>query len=159
MRIACPACNAAYQVPDDQLREGRVVRCARCGTDWSPLEAVPADEGEREPPLPPPSIEVPAPEPVFEPETMPVEEEEIPIPRPVMMPKAPPKPRPPVLLMFAWVVSLAVVAAGVGGLYVRRDRVMQVWPPSIRAYGPLGLASKPAAAEPPAQAGASEGRE
>ena len=40
MRIACPACNAAYDVPDAELRDDRVVRCARCGTDWAPVVPV-----------------------------------------------------------------------------------------------------------------------
>ena len=45
MRIGCPSCNAVYQVPDEQLVEGRVVRCVRCGTDWSPVVAVPVEDG------------------------------------------------------------------------------------------------------------------
>ena len=45
MRIGCPSCNAVYQVPDEQLVEGRVVRCVRCGTDWSPIVVVPAEDG------------------------------------------------------------------------------------------------------------------
>ena len=151
MRIACPACNAAYQVPDDQLSEGRVVRCARCGTDWAPIEAIPADDGEagREE-RPEPVVEPRKAEPVVEPRKVAVDEE-IPIPRPPVLPQAPRKPPGPALLVAAWVLSLAVVGGAIAGLYVGRERVMAVWPPSIRAYAPLGLVRNPAVA--------SEGRE
>ena len=147
MRIACPACNAAYEVPNESLREGRMVRCVRCETDWAPIEAVPAPEPEPEP-EPPPEPVAPAPvvetqpEPVIEPIKMAVEEE-IPIPQPVLLPKPPPARRGPVLLVLAWVLSLAIVAAALAALYVGRERVMQVWPPSVRAYAALGLAPRP----------------
>lgn len=37
MRIVCPACDAAYDVPDAMLAGGpRVVRCAKCGREWTP---------------------------------------------------------------------------------------------------------------------------
>jgi len=38
MRIACPSCSATYEVPDSLVTVGRVVRCARCGGDWTPVE-------------------------------------------------------------------------------------------------------------------------
>lgn len=161
MRIACPACNAAYQVPDDQLSEGRVVRCARCGTDWAPIEAIPADDGDagrEEKLLPPPVIESQEPEPVIEPRKMALDED-IPIPRPPVLPKATPKPRGSVLLTVAWVLSVVVVGGAVAGLYAGRERVMTVWPPSIRAYAPLGLVGHPELGSAGSTAGASEGRE
>lgn len=46
MRIVCPSCSATYEVPDSLVTAGRVVRCARCGADWTPLAAVPAMEPE-----------------------------------------------------------------------------------------------------------------
>ncbi len=39
MRIVCPACSAAYEVPDALLGTGRPVRCARCGREWTPADA------------------------------------------------------------------------------------------------------------------------
>jgi predicted Zn finger-like uncharacterized protein len=142
MRIACPACNAAYQVPDEQLREGRVVRCARCGTDWAPIEAIPVtdEEPEREPP---PPVETPAhdPEPFVEPRTMAIEEQ-IPLPIPMTLPPARRKRRGSVALVLAWMLSLAVVGGAIAALGIERDRIMSAWPPSIRGYAALGLAAK-----------------
>ena len=148
MRIACPACNAAYQVPDDQLSEGRMVRCARCGTDWAPIEPIPATDEEPARPeaAAAPVAEAREPEPAPEPRRMAIEED-IPIPRPPVLPPPPPKPRVPLLLVLAWVVSLAVVGGAIAGLYAGRERVMRVWPPSIRAYAALGLAGQPAVSE------------
>jgi predicted Zn finger-like uncharacterized protein len=57
MRIVCPACSAAYEVPDALLGTGRPVRCARCGHEWLPgaaTEAEPAEAHLREVPREPP---------------------------------------------------------------------------------------------------------
>lgn len=155
MRIACPACNATYQVPDDKLVAGRIVRCARCGTDWAPLEVISASGGDPEPeaaesqaavsPDPEPTPE-PAPEPAIELRKQAIEED-IPLPRPPVLPVAPPADRGSMVLAFAWIVSLAVVTAAVAGLYAGRERVMKTWPPSTRAYAAIGLAGHPAQSE------------
>lgn len=44
MRITCPACAAAYDVPDRLVGARRRLRCARCGHDWQiePGPAAPA---------------------------------------------------------------------------------------------------------------------
>ncbi|MFC7608495.1 MJ0042-type zinc finger domain-containing protein [Teichococcus aestuarii] len=39
MRLECPACAAAYDVPDALLAPGRAVRCVRCAQSWVPLPA------------------------------------------------------------------------------------------------------------------------
>lgn len=39
MRIVCPACSAAYEVPDALLGSPRPVRCARCWHEWLPQPA------------------------------------------------------------------------------------------------------------------------
>ena len=36
MRIECPGCDAAYEVPEAQIRPGRSVRCVRCAVQWRP---------------------------------------------------------------------------------------------------------------------------
>ncbi len=36
MRIQCPGCDAAYEVPEAQMRPGRSVRCVRCERQWQP---------------------------------------------------------------------------------------------------------------------------
>jgi predicted Zn finger-like uncharacterized protein len=54
MNIACPICDASYEVPESVLAAHRPLRCARCGHDWIPGGAAPE----------------PAPEPVSTPETV-----------------------------------------------------------------------------------------
>lgn len=36
MRLECPDCAAAYDVPESLVVPGREVRCVRCGHDWVP---------------------------------------------------------------------------------------------------------------------------
>ena len=164
MRIGCPSCNAVYQVPDEQLVEGRVVRCVRCGTDWSPIVAVPAEDGGagasvaeagRAPAtdvqvaaLP----EVPAevlPEPDPEVPTRRMALDDDPVATPVVTPATAEPPaevrarRGGAWLAIAWVVSVLAVIGAVAALVVWRDAVMQAWPPSIRAYVALKLAVRP----------------
>lgn len=42
-------------------------------------------------------------------------------------------------LVAAWVLSLLVVAAAIGGAFVFRAEVMAFWPPSARLFAALGL--------------------
>ncbi len=149
MRIACPDCGAAYDVPPDRVPPGRGVRCAKCGTVWTPVATVDAEPEiapvpERAavadpPPLPPPDPDPPPPAPT---------------PLVALRPVAPPAPAPPppppepaaepargrAGVMLAWLLTFAVLG-GLGWLAVtRRAEVMQAWPPSERAYALLGLA-------------------
>ncbi len=137
MRIVCPACAATYDVPEGRLVPGRVVRCARCATDWEPVAHKPAaDEPVPNAPAvpePPPEPPPPEPEPVVEP---PAEIE----------PALSAEPAVPAwrawLLPAAWVLS-AVVLLAVGFLALSaRNSIMHAWPPSIRAYGAIGLGPK-----------------
>ncbi|SUE62511.1 zinc-ribbon domain-containing protein [Roseomonas gilardii] len=65
MRIVCPGCEAAYEVPEAMLSPGRTVRCARCGRDWLPLPEQGQDATAVEedipaaPPVEPPVGELP----------------------------------------------------------------------------------------------------
>ena len=47
---------------------------------------------------------------------------------------------PPVL---AWLLSVLVLVAFIGGLVVFRESVMKIWPPSERLYAALGLVAQP----------------
>lgn len=166
MRIGCPSCNAVYQVPDEQLVEGRVVRCVRCGTDWSPIVAVPVEDGAAGARVaeaaraPATSADVPA---TASPEAVPAEllpepDPEVPARRmaldddPVAGPMVKPAAEPVAQvqarrggpwLAIAWVASVLAVIGAVAALVVWRDAVMQAWPPSIRAYAALKLAARP----------------
>ncbi|WP_431271732.1 zinc-ribbon domain-containing protein [Dankookia sp. P2] len=65
MRIICPACAAAYEVPDRLIGSGRSLRCKTCGHGWrvepeggapeSPPAALPV------PPPAPPALPDPGP--------------------------------------------------------------------------------------------------
>ena len=137
MRIVCPACAAAYEVPDGRLLPGRVVRCARCETDWMPL-------GEVEPEPPSPELDaVPPPEPEIEAPVVeaPVVEapgvEALVIETPVA--PAPVEVKQVVALRASWAASVLLLLAGFYLAYSARERVMHAWPPSMRAYAALGL--------------------
>ncbi len=160
MRIGCPSCNAVYQVPDEQLVEGRLVRCVRCGTDWSPVVAVPVGDGNgaggasvadpvRAPAMPPevPTEALPEPDPDVPARRMALDDD--PVAGPAVTPAVVeptvtvPARRGGAWLAIAWVASVLAVIGVVAALVVWRDAVMQAWPPSIRAYVGLKLAVRP----------------
>ncbi len=65
MKIVCPACEAAYDVPPSVVASPRRMRCARCGQDWIPTAAEPDAPAAAAPePAPPPEPPPAAPEPV-----------------------------------------------------------------------------------------------
>jgi predicted Zn finger-like uncharacterized protein len=145
MRIACPSCTAAYDVPDSLVPGGRVVRCARCGGDWMPVDAPPAPS--QEPDVEPPPREAASPPPLEEPA--------IAVPRPVRVPEgAPPTPGPSAMerlaahpalpqsrfrLRMAWAASLLLLILAGWGAYTWRSQIVEVWPPSARMYAAFGM--------------------
>ena len=141
MRIECPSCSAAYDVPDRLLAGGKKLRCARCAHQWAPQEA--ADLAPPTPPEPPPP---PPPSTLAPPPTAmrDLDAERPPEPELHVEPKRPPHKRPespsrlPVIL--ALVASAVVLAALLGGLVFARAEVMRLWDPSKRLFGWLGLA-------------------
>ncbi len=40
MKIVCPSCEATYEVPEVVMTARKKMRCARCGHDWVPADAV-----------------------------------------------------------------------------------------------------------------------
>lgn len=44
-------------------------------------------------------------------------------------------------LAVAWAVSLLIVIGGLVYLFAGRERIMHAWPPSVRAYAAVGLAT------------------
>lgn len=138
MRIVCPSCAAAYDVPSAALAPGRAVRCARCGTEWAPLAAeVPALPSGPERPLEIPAIPVPgaAAGDAIEPrEPLGAAELEQPAEDAAARPRwdniAP---------VAAWIASLVLLIALAGAAYAWRAPIMAAWPPSERLYAALGL--------------------
>jgi predicted Zn finger-like uncharacterized protein len=156
MRIACPACEATYDVPDAMLAGGtRMVRCARCGNEWSPQATSAA-------PLPPEEPEAPdadffrGPLPSVKPVAAPPAEPEPPgrheprlnplrpraearLPEPPPLPPEEPPRRSRAGAVVAWVLSLLVLAAAGGAAVTWRAQVMAAWPPSERVFSAVGL--------------------
>jgi predicted Zn finger-like uncharacterized protein len=126
MRIVCPSCSAAYDVPEARLRPGRVVRCTRCGKEWAPVpkkdelhfpEPAGGHELRRQPPPMPPS-------------------------GPTAMDRLASQPRLPAdgtWLRIAWLSSIAVVLGLVLVFILLREPIMHAWPASERLYSALGL--------------------
>lgn len=148
MRITCPACSAAYDVPDARLAPGRNVRCARCGTDWSPVtEPPPAAPQARD--SVPPSPPVPLPEPA-----PPMQAAPAAAPRVDLTPSAPPLfPRSPLpaldlksrqAVAAGWAASLLLLAVLAWSAIAWRANVVRAWPPSERLYVAVGLLPRPA---------------
>lgn len=148
VRIVCPSCAAAYDLPEGALTPGRSVRCARCGTEWAPAAAA-----EVKPAAPPPPSPVAASAPPPEVAERPPEMRPDPVVAPRAMPMAEPafevgrRPsawRGSVLPALAWIASLALVAAMIASAVAWRGPIMAAWPPSERLYAALGLAHGPA---------------
>jgi len=153
MRIVCPSCQAAYEVPDKLLGGGvRKVRCARCGTEWVPAAdpAAPPEAPAIVPLLPPddapasaavaPGPPAPAP-PVAEPPSPPAPM--LPRPGPDRAAEIP-KPREErglaVLAGLAWLASLLLLAGAAWATITWRTEIMAAWAPSRRLFLLLGLA-------------------
>ncbi len=167
MRIVCPSCQAAYEVPDKLLAGSpRKVRCARCGGDWVP-EPVPAPTPATLPATPPGADDPPgdffaSPPPEPNPASP---EPDLPPPPPVLIaPASPPAaspapraveklvpapggaddaaPRDRRLVMVAgalWLASLAAIATATWAAFAYRDDIMAAWAPSRRLFSLLGL--------------------
>ncbi len=153
MRIVCPSCSAAYEVPDSMLGGRKAVRCARCGDEWRPFEPEPELAPESEP-----ELTAPPPPPREQENVTRLEVERPPRPAPIEAPayerrmtggamaidRLMAAPQPPrrsnLALTVAWLASVAVIAAAVFAAYAWRAEVMAAWPPSVRVYAVLGLA-------------------
>ena len=134
MRIVCPSCAAAYEVPDARLLPGQPVRCAQCGTSWTPVAPQPA--ARPVPPQPPPTAR-----PLPSPQSGPGSD----VPVFAASPFAASFDRPRAGLaggaavMAGWVVSIAAVIGMCWAAVTWRQDIMHAWPPSERLYSSLGL--------------------
>jgi predicted Zn finger-like uncharacterized protein len=133
MRIDCPSCSSAYDVPDSLITAGRIVRCASCGDEWTPI----------------PAGATPAPEPAqYEPDASPtIETREAPVVAEVPQQSAmarlaahPAMPQPSTRLRLAWAGSVALLVLAIAAAFTWRHDIVTAWPPSARAYAMFGLA-------------------
>ena len=120
MRIVCPKCAAAYEVPADRLKVRRTVRCARCDEQWAavkdiehtpaPADAPPAHTAAQAAALP-----------AFTAMDRLVADYR--------------QPKRSIALMAAWVLTLGVLIAAAAAAIVWRADIVHAWPPSARILG------------------------
>ena len=159
MRVACPECSAAYELPlavAARLGEGRPLRCARCGHTWTPAPASPApaasparpEASPRPEPSPPdgpawPTLlaGIPAPAPAPAQAPAPAGRRAALLAR---LPRLPvsgfPANRQAAILAAAWAASLLLLAGGALAAWHWRVDLVEAWPPAARAFMALGLA-------------------
>ncbi len=144
MQIECPACAARYDVPDEVVRPGRPMRCARCGETWAPLavDAAPVVEAA-------PVVDA---APQFSPEVAPdaldmrpaagLAVEEWPEEDAAAGARTPLVPAPAAghgaALIVAWLASAAMLVAACGVLWHFHARIEQAWRPSERLFRLFG---------------------
>ncbi len=111
MILTCPACTTRYMVDPLELgRDGRRVRCAKCGHSW--MQTPPQDL---------PKAVVAEPEPL------------------VAGPARAESRQRPKKAAVGWLIFLAIVAGGSAALYHYRQQVVDYWPPAARLYTELGI--------------------
>jgi len=160
MRLECPACDAAYDVPEGLLGPSRKVRCVRCGRQWVP--GVPLMSPIAAPkPAPPVSPATAPPDPAPAPLAAPLPDPPTPLVEaiappdpppdatPIPLPDASPLPDPAAAdsvaasasgraLRLAWVGSLLVLM-GLGlTTWQFRGEIAAAWPPAQRLWSAAG---------------------
>jgi predicted Zn finger-like uncharacterized protein len=168
MRIVCPSCQSAYDVPPAVVAARRTLRCARCNADFvaeaeaevgadGPVDvAVAAPEPAKPSPPPQPPAGGPRPPAAFVSLAPPLEPlvPEVIVPQ-LIMPQAQPdmlsrlkqvamtpvEPEPPDMTMAVgagWVGSVLLLGLMAWGIISFRMPIMHAWPPSTRLYAALG---------------------
>jgi predicted Zn finger-like uncharacterized protein len=129
MRIVCPNCAAAYEVPASRMTPQRKVRCAGCGGEWVPMR----EASEAPPPpdaAPPPSAHTPDRAPQIE-ATLP------PLTAMDRLSATAHRPRVTASLIAAWVMTFMALIAAVTAVVVWREPLVRIWPPGSRILGPI----------------------
>jgi predicted benzoate:H+ symporter BenE len=119
MRIVCPSCEVAYEVPQPVLERRLLLRCARCAHEFRPDWHDPApvfadDSGAVDDAVAEAGGDAPAAAAAG------VSREER------------------VQVLAAWGASLVVIIIGIWLGIAFRQPVMNAWPPSARVYSALG---------------------
>lgn len=137
MRIVCPSCETAYQVPESIVTGRRRMRCARCLAEFVPdaplpvVAAAPMPEPEPEQ-APEPPATAPSPMPLLAPD----EGERLAMQRP----PDPAEPAPALrgAVLAGWAASLALLVVLGWSAIVWRHPIERAWPPAARVYLALG---------------------
>lgn len=122
MLVLCPSCAAQYDIPQSQMIRPRLLRCARCNTEWRvPPAVVQAAEAVPDP-LP---VSLPTLPPTIDPAALPMQ----PL---VAAPTASSGPRRGAALWIVlWLLSLVVIVAGLYAVWHWRGAIGHRWPPSL----------------------------
>ena len=131
MRLVCPSCRAAYDVPDHRLRTGtQRLRCTRCAHEWTMDRPAPPPPAEPAPAAPAAATRLRAAAPPL-----------VATPRTAPIAGFPPLRDPAGFdrrALAAWAATV-VLLAGLGLAAARyRAEIMQAWPPSQRLYALFG---------------------
>jgi predicted Zn finger-like uncharacterized protein len=134
MLIECPNCNAGFQVQERLLVDRtRPLRCGQCQTVF-PVPEPPAPEPmtwqEPEPPPPPAAappppawaVEEPGPEPLVAQESLEAANDA--------------SSRG---LRAAWAASIVLLIVGGLAAIIKREALVEAWPPATRLFSALGL--------------------
>ncbi|MCE2760118.1 MAG: zinc-ribbon domain-containing protein [Acetobacteraceae bacterium] len=138
MLIECPKCTAGFQVPERMMRDRtRPLRCSQCRTVFPmPNPPVPEPFAFRPPePLPPSPVAEeprPAPRPFLE---EPLPEQVAALETPAEVAQGASSRR----LRAAWAASIALLLGGGLAAIIKRDAVVEAWPPAARLFSALGL--------------------
>lgn len=154
MRIACPSCDATYEVPESRLTPGKMARCARCGNKWLPVQQAEDAVAPRQPVGPgAPAMTTPS-DPAAGATTEAASASTTaasaiapPVPTVTAMDRlaaAAPQHRRRPGLVGAWAVSIVVLAGAIAATLTWRDAVVRAWPPSGRILATNGATTAPA---------------
>ncbi len=114
MILSCPSCATRYLVDDSQIGStGRTVRCAKCRHSW-----------HQDPPE-----EITEPVSVVEPP-----QEPAPIPKGSNLPALPKEKSKKGGRWIGWVAFALTIAVILGGGYLTRHQIVELWPPSARLF-------------------------
>ena len=134
MLIECPNCNAGFQVQERLLVDRtRPLRCGQCQTVF-PVPDPPAPEPmtwqEPEPPPPPPAAPPP-----------PAWAVEEPRPETLVAQEASEAPHEASSrgLRAAWAASIVLLMVGGLAAIIKREALVEAWPPATRLFSALGL--------------------
>jgi predicted Zn finger-like uncharacterized protein len=134
MLIECPNCNAGFQVQERLLVDRtRPLRCGQCQTVF-PVPEPPAPEPmtwqEPEPPPPPPAAPPPP--------ALAVEE---PGPEALVAEEASEAANDASSrgLRAAWAASIVLLIVGGLAAIIKREALVEAWPPATRLFSALGL--------------------
>ena len=137
MRIVCPSCSAAYDVPDCSVDRWahRAMRALRCGMDAGAAGCRAARGGSAAATVHgrAPAPAGPSPRSAARANTAPVRDGS-------SRPRIPVRLQPrSTLLRLAWAASLVLLVLAFGAAFAWRYGIVSAWPPSAHAYAALGM--------------------